>query len=76
MADQSALTAQNQWALNQWDASQTGQPRAVIDVRQMQEPPEDCSDDVHVFPCPRCAICKCGKATLTGVKGDNPEKQG
>jgi hypothetical protein len=28
-------------------------------------PPTDCSGDVHVFPCARCNVCKCGKATLT-----------
>ena len=28
------------------------------------DPPRECSGDVHVFPCPHCATCKCGKATL------------
>ena len=28
------------------------------------EPPKDCSGDVHVFPCPHCATCKCGQATM------------
>lgn len=26
--------------------------------------PQECSGDVHVFPCPRCEKCKCGKATV------------
>lgn len=28
------------------------------------QPPTVCCDDVHVFPCPHCDKCKCGKATL------------
>ena len=24
--------------------------------------PVECSGDVHVFPCPHCDKCKCGKA--------------
>lgn len=28
------------------------------------ESPRECSGDVHVFPCPHCATCKCGKATV------------
>lgn len=24
--------------------------------------PTECSGDVHVFPCPHCDKCKCGKA--------------
>jgi hypothetical protein len=24
--------------------------------------PTECAGDVHVFPCPHCAKCKCGKA--------------
>ena len=31
---------------------------------QAPTPPRECSGDVHVFPCPRCQRCKCGKATL------------
>ena len=27
-------------------------------------PPVECSGDVHVFPCPHCEKCKCGKATV------------
>ena len=26
--------------------------------------PTECSGDVHVFPCPHCEKCKCGKATV------------
>lgn len=26
-------------------------------------PPTDCYGEIHVFSCPRCAKCKCGKAT-------------
>lgn len=28
------------------------------------ESPRECSGDVHVFPCPHCDKCKCGKATV------------
>lgn len=28
------------------------------------EPPRECSGEVHVFPCPHCEKCKCGKATV------------
>lgn len=24
--------------------------------------PTDCCGDIHVFPCPHCNRCKCGKA--------------
>jgi hypothetical protein len=24
--------------------------------------PTECSGDIHVFPCPHCNKCKCGKA--------------
>jgi hypothetical protein len=34
-------------------------------------PPVECSGDVHVFPCPHCEKCKCGKAT---VKKDAKKK--
>ena len=27
-------------------------------------PPTECSGDVHVFPCPHCEKCKCGKASV------------
>jgi len=30
--------------------------------------PVECSGDVHVFPCPHCGKCKCGKATVTRGK--------
>jgi hypothetical protein len=28
------------------------------------ETPRECSGDVHVFPCPHCDKCKCGKASV------------
>jgi hypothetical protein len=28
------------------------------------QPPQECSGDVHVFPCAKCGECKCGKAKL------------
>lgn len=34
--------------------------------------PVECSGDVHVFPCPHCEKCKCGKAT---VKRDGGKKK-
>ena len=33
-------------------------------VYTSDEPPRECSGDVHVFPCPHCETCECGKATL------------
>jgi hypothetical protein len=27
-------------------------------------PPTHCSGENHVFPCPHCNKCKCGKATI------------
>lgn len=27
------------------------------------EKPRECSGEVHVFPCPHCAKCKCGATT-------------
>ena len=32
------------------------------------QPPRECSGDVHVFPCPHCATCKCGAATVKRTK--------
>lgn len=26
--------------------------------------PNDCTGDIHVFPCPTCGTCKCGAATM------------
>jgi hypothetical protein len=26
--------------------------------------PVECAGDTHVFPCPHCDKCKCGKATV------------
>lgn len=30
--------------------------------------PVECAGDVHVFPCPHCEKCKCGKATVKREK--------
>ena len=30
--------------------------------------PTQCAGDVHVFPCPHCALCKCGQATVKRPK--------
>lgn len=30
--------------------------------------PVECAGDVHVFPCPHCDKCKCGKATVKREK--------
>lgn len=32
--------------------------------QQIQSSPQFCYGDVHVFPCPHCDKCKCGKATV------------
>ena len=38
-----------------------------------QTSPTFCAGDVHVFPCPHCDKCKCGKAT---VKRNTVRKDG
>jgi hypothetical protein len=35
-----------------------------IQVQYVWTTPTVCSGDVHVFPCPHCKTCKCGKAHL------------
>jgi hypothetical protein len=52
---------------DQWPWQQT----VYYPYQQFQSPPAFCSGDVHVFPCPHCDKCKCGKAT---VKRDAKKK--
>ena len=33
-------------------------------IQPFPNPPSLCFGDVHVFPCPHCEKCKCGKATV------------
>lgn len=34
----------------------------------VSQPAQECSGDVHVFPCPHCDRCKCGAATVKRQK--------
>ncbi len=45
-----------------------GQPNVYIQPYQgwsIPAVPTECSGDIHVFPCPHCDKCRCGKAMKT-----------
>jgi len=47
-----------------WPYGQTGWIQPSISYYPYNVAPVECSGDVHVFPCPHCEKCKCGKATI------------
>ena len=40
------------------------QQTQYVPYQQLTIAPTVCSGDMHVFPCPHCEKCKCGKATV------------
>ena len=38
------------------------QPVPYVPTWTVPVAPTECSEGVHVFPCARCNVCKCGKA--------------
>lgn len=54
-----------------WYPSGSAGSYPIVYYYHTVEAPEECSADVHVFPCPHCEKCKCGKAT---VKKDAKKK--
>jgi hypothetical protein len=47
------------------DYCQPSYPTTTTWITTAPVVPQDCSGDVHVFPCPHCDKCKCGKATVS-----------
>jgi len=61
---QMAPAISNCWIDFPW-GGQTGITGTVTPyIYHYNTPPIECSGDVHVFPCPHCEKCKCGKATV------------
>jgi hypothetical protein len=47
------------------DYYQPAHPMTTGWITTIPAPPQECSGEVHIFPCPHCDKCKCGKATVS-----------
>lgn len=58
------ITTSNCFIDPTWPYGQTGYTHPSVYYYHTVTPPVECAGDVHVFPCPHCEKCKCGKATV------------
>lgn len=54
--------------LDLWPSNHNCIPYVQAPQWHVTLPPQMCSGEVHVFPCPHCATCKCGAATVKRQK--------
>lgn len=66
--DQTITTTSNCWVDYPWNNGGISVTPLTTGYWHVVEPPRECSGDVHVFPCPHCDNCKCGKATVKSSK--------